>query len=1034
MHAGHARFSFEPLPVTESPPNSTPVPEPLSPLSDLSPSPPLTSAVQGARTRLASGSVNRPSQRRRDAAEHSAPPPTPMQSVRRIRPLACTSANMNVNTASPVVNSQSAAAEKAWKADAWRTSAGDTQPQAIIDFPPKHVVLHPDDVNNKVFLAIGRALMSVNNCAMTIKDLAELSMRHGMVCQNVSAASQAITFFIRSHLNRCEEEQDFPLLLRHVLSGTQRDDALAPALYSRTGGNVTNKDKTARDENGNLKERITCFRRGTTVWYLSRAAGAPCPFARVGIALRDYAEASAISSVEGRRIDGDLSKGIKRKRERNLRRRAGSGPAARRDDEEGSSEEEKRPQKIKLTLRLRPCLTTMREKTEVEEDDTQDSSDSDSDSDAQDEPMQVDALVAPASGTSGPSARKSEPTWTFPPFPIQRRISIPPYTPCEETYPSIYTSPTYASSYSEWPAITKPKLELACVDSPPRQSSSGQGSSTQRERAPSVSYSVASPPPDSDDEFGFDDDGDDDASFSMSPEIRFKREEDDFRYVWPEAAPSTSSIDLARVKTEPDIDDEIGTGPSKRSSTQTVKQIKLEDVELDISSLTLAAGESPTLEAPSFELDRIIKQEEDDFAYLNEGFSWGQPVDLTHDDVFGPDCDATSRVIVGDDVLWRNVELLGPDTVDLQDLEDGGWDEEFSRHDCDGSSGTNRHAHHEQADSYGHNAGTRQSPEHSVSVPTSQIPNSPALTLESLSPPPSLAGSVHAWSVCSPDTEIDSVGPASPPSFAGPESPSVLRSDDPPLILQTNNSDIGRSSPWTIPGRQVGSTVPSRQAIAVRSEDIPNIPLSERPPLWERGMCTEEDVEEHLLEPARSLEMLAIKHSARAAPSIEGALSAPEPPLSPQEEAVFQSLCTFPDMSWEDEPDVKQTDDSDAPEAIASRSSDANFVDVLAAARRPAMRLRERRQSKRLTTELEQARKQTTEVPSPPDNAVEESDTDSESEDDLPTPRRERNTASKSSSKDSSNAGKGPLRRSKRVANAVATQRNRERLRRRTAT
>ena len=69
---------------------------------------------------------------------------------------------------------------------------------------------------------------------------------------SVSAASQAITFFIRSHLNRCEEQNDFPLLLRHVLSGTPRDDALAPALYSRTGGNVTNKEKTARDENGNI--------------------------------------------------------------------------------------------------------------------------------------------------------------------------------------------------------------------------------------------------------------------------------------------------------------------------------------------------------------------------------------------------------------------------------------------------------------------------------------------------------------------------------------------------------------------------------------------------------------------------------------------------------------------------------------------------------------------------------------------------------------------------------------------------------------
>lgn len=73
----------------------------------------------------------------------------------------------------------------------------------LIHFPPQHVVLHPDDANSKVFLAMGRALWSAvsppwpldcirvpydllthqENRAMTVKDLAEQSVKFGLVCQ-----------------------------------------------------------------------------------------------------------------------------------------------------------------------------------------------------------------------------------------------------------------------------------------------------------------------------------------------------------------------------------------------------------------------------------------------------------------------------------------------------------------------------------------------------------------------------------------------------------------------------------------------------------------------------------------------------------------------------------------------------------------------------------------------------------------------------------------------------------------------------------
>ncbi|KZT03495.1 uncharacterized protein LAESUDRAFT_761846 [Laetiporus sulphureus 93-53] len=217
-------------------------------------------------------------------------------------------------------------------------------------FPPPHVMLHSEDANNKVLLAIGRSFISVDNCAMTVKDLAELTMKYGLMCQNVSAAGQAITTYIRSHLQRCEVEQDQPLLLRHVMSGTQFDDDLGPALYSRVGGAhcaISASDK-----------RITNFRRGTMVWYLSKAAGAPCPFARVGIRLCDYTESGKVGSVlntsrEKKRERDRLRRAVQcgQKRKRLVRACADKG-----SDSDSSSEEEKRPPKVKLTLRLRPAM------------------------------------------------------------------------------------------------------------------------------------------------------------------------------------------------------------------------------------------------------------------------------------------------------------------------------------------------------------------------------------------------------------------------------------------------------------------------------------------------------------------------------------------------------------------------------------------------------------------------------------------------------------------------------------------------------
>lgn len=301
---------------------------------------------------------------------------------------------------------------------------------------------------------------------MTIKDLAEMTLKFGLACQNVSAASQAITTYIRNHLSRCEAQQDHPLLLRHILSGTSTDDELVPAMYSRVGGapspnKVSPKDpgamdrKSAQPVNGTQTERITNFRRGTMVWYLSKAAGVSCPFTRAGIRLCEYGK-------EGKRLPGttdhplalqNKSKrgqaqcGEKRKRLRRGCRqtseelsqhpnfeRNSSSPAT--DDVDGElsadssdSDKEEPPPKVKLTLRLRPSVAVVASSPQPTEviDLSQDPSSS------EDEAVSdVDHDVEMQLVSSGAS-------WSLPPYP-RRSIAVPCYTPTCDAQPRSFLS------------------------------------------------------------------------------------------------------------------------------------------------------------------------------------------------------------------------------------------------------------------------------------------------------------------------------------------------------------------------------------------------------------------------------------------------------------------------------------------------------------------------------------------------------------------------------------------------------------------
>lgn len=363
-------------------------------------------------------------------------------------------------------------------------------PDQIPDFPPPDVILHKDDAGSKVFLAIARSLLSVvcfhhstfffgpipiiqqDNRATTVKDLADLAVVNGLGSQkcvpvpihstsllilsySFSAATQAITTYLRSHNDRCEADQDQPLLLSHSLSGTDADDDLIPALYSLQGGNPRKVSPTRR----------TNFRKNTAVWYLSRATGAPCPFARAGIRLCDYATLGAEEpedrSSSRRRPNEAVELGVKRKRA--LRSGATKDSS---DEEDSDNEVDERPRK-KLTILVKP-IAANRRKGEVARTTPSDSSDESVAMDSRSD----EERCSPSPGLEDEEddEEEEEEPWSLPPYP-RRSISIPCYTP------------SYDGAYPPYPLF--------------------HDSLNPFRRSPSLANSVGSLPPDSEDDDDF---------------------------------------------------------------------------------------------------------------------------------------------------------------------------------------------------------------------------------------------------------------------------------------------------------------------------------------------------------------------------------------------------------------------------------------------------------------------------------------------------------------------------------------------------
>ncbi|KAI0062382.1 hypothetical protein BV25DRAFT_1804163 [Artomyces pyxidatus] len=552
-------------------------------------------------------------------------------------------------------------------------------------FPPPHVMLHEDDSTSKVFLAIGRSFLSVDNRAMTIKDLAEMTMKFGLMCQNVSAAGQAITTYIRNHMQRCEDQQDQPLLLRHILSGTPSDDELVPALHSRSGG--------AHCALPSGDNRTTNFRRGTMVWYLSRAAGAPCPFARAGIRLCEYTENGKIGSTakdpKERKRERDRKRraeqcGQKRKR---LSRACADGSV---DSAESGSDVDNRPPKVKLTLRLKPspfgsspspshdCPPPPGSLPTVSDPFFRDIIDLSKDSDSErEDSMSVD------SESSDDDSTDASPS------------PLPPYYAPNSAY---FRMPS-PSSFAPPP------------DAP-----------TRLRRSPSTPQSDASPPPDSEDDEDYfntsmfhlrrhmsdhaqgalwededddiewdneEDDADDEGGDTNGPtfttgrpvdqlgsNVVVKREESDFisgeLNRW-DAADSTNTV--VRVV-------------SRYASTDTSVRVKEEEVD-SWNFDTFGAPNPSTYELEGEGDPLAIKQEEEEFIpslitvplcstdeLPETDLVCGSP--LTPLSAFSPSSEVGemrwSSLRRPSELLWKDADILGPDSILPQELEEGEWD------------------------------------------------------------------------------------------------------------------------------------------------------------------------------------------------------------------------------------------------------------------------------------------------------------------------------------------------------------------------
>ena len=473
---------------------------------------------------------------------------------------------------------------------------------------------------------------------------------------------------MRNHNARCTLQQDQPLLLHHIMSGTPSDDELVAGLYSRVGG--------AHCTQAEGDNRLTNFRRGTAVWYLSKAAGAPCPFARAGIQLCEY--------NENGKIGMPINAGREKKRERDRLRKAGQKrkrllrSCAEKDPESvsgSSDDEEKRPPKVKLTLRLKPSPTPTPSASssdvvalDLPAGSMLDPQPSPPDYDAQTDQSDTDAMSVDSDDEDSASSSSS--------------------LPCSR--PSATIPTPYHASVPGLGSASSPDLPLH---------------SNARRRSPSVPYSAlsGSPPPDSEEE-------DEDFHITMTGARSLSLDclhtpseddgsawEDDFfgeldadaETQWESPGPRSPSAQLDEdvvVKEEPT--DVRGLLDAWEHLDNAATELKVIDIVAQAAAAERRAEQASsddfaTWSWPSMYPEEFVrvKQEDDETPLF-----FSDPA---------PPCESLSPIVPFDpcespvderalnlhtmspayEPHWRDVELLGPDSVKPHDLDDGAWHE-----------------------------------------------------------------------------------------------------------------------------------------------------------------------------------------------------------------------------------------------------------------------------------------------------------------------------------------------------------------------
>ena len=408
------------------------------------------------------------------------------------------------------------------------------------------------------------------------------------------------------------------------------------------------------------------------MWYLSKAAGAPCPFAKAGIRLCDYNEDGKVGMPinpgrEKKRERDRLRKAAQtagQKRKRLLRSCADKGSESETDS---SDEEEKRPPKVKLTLRLKPCL------------------------------------AATASASSESPASGSQPPYLDPHTTDDESASDESDADSMSIDSESEDSPVSPSYLRPSMSVFPPSLPDLLPPPPPGFHSHPGGC----RRSPSVPYSVfsGSPPPESEPE-------DEDfhaimtgAQRSPSGRLRSPVDEDDFasdddflgdfdletETQWESPGPRSPSVQIEDdviVKEEPtdvsgllDAWEHQESRATERKVIDIVAQAAAEEREAEQSALDdFALWRWPSLHTE--EPEHIKQEDVETSLFFPDDHRSPPPESLSPLVPFDP-CESPieecplhiHRPPRAFEMQWRDVEILGPDSVKPRDLDDGAWHE-----------------------------------------------------------------------------------------------------------------------------------------------------------------------------------------------------------------------------------------------------------------------------------------------------------------------------------------------------------------------